>query len=71
MRHLEAQVALEYGVDTPAYWRAVSDRLSHRLATNRFAPVNGRYASAEAERAHRWLIRVTAAYRALARASVN
>ena len=38
VRRLEAQQAGVHGVDTPAYWRAMSDRLQEHLATSRFAP---------------------------------
>jgi hypothetical protein len=57
VRGLEAQLSAEHGVDNPAYWRAMSDRLQEALASNRFA---------HTERAHRWLTRVAGAYGALA-----
>lgn len=60
VRRLEAQLAVEHGMDNPAYWRAMSDRLQETLAGNRFQP---------GERAHRWLARVAGAYRALAASS--
>lgn len=66
VRQLEADMANRYGADTPAYWRAMSDQLAQRVTTHRFAPTGGRYADRAAERAHRWLVRVAAAYRALA-----
>ena len=66
VRKLEAQLAARHGVDTPAYWRAMSLRLEEALSTNRYAPVEGRYRSPGAEQAHRWLVRVATAYRALA-----
>jgi hypothetical protein len=66
VRRLEAQQAGEHGVDTPAYWRAMSDRLAEHLAASRFAPRPGWYRDPAAERAYAWLVRVAAAYRALA-----
>jgi elongation factor P hydroxylase len=71
VRRMEAETAVEHGVDTPAYWRAMSDRLAEHLATNRFAPVHGRYADQSAELAHRWLVRIASAYRALASTGVR
>jgi hypothetical protein len=71
VRRLEAQVAGEHGVDTPAYWGAMSNRLQEYLAGNRFAPVAGVQRDRAAERAHQWLVRVAAAYRALAATSVR
>jgi hypothetical protein len=71
VRRLEAQLAGEHGVDTPAYWRAMSDRLEGYVASNRFAPVPGMRQGRAAERAHNWLVRVAAAYRALAAPGVR
>lgn len=71
VRKLEARMAIEHGVDTPAYWRAMSDQLALQLAANRFAPVDGRYADRAAERAYRWLVRVASAYRSLATTGVG
>jgi hypothetical protein len=71
VRRLEAQQAGNHGVDTPAYWRAMSDRLQEHLATSRFAPVDGRYRDRAAERAYGWLVRCAAAYRALAATGVR
>lgn len=71
VRKLEAQMAIEHGVDTPAYWRAMSDQLAQQLAANRFAPVDGTYADRAAERAHRWLVRIASAYRSLATTGVG
>lgn len=67
VRRLEAHVATQYSVDTPAYWRAMSDRLAEALAVSRFAPINGRYRDRASERAYLWLVRVAGAYRALAK----
>jgi hypothetical protein len=61
VRRLEAAMAAEHGVDTPAYWRAMSDRLHEHL----------RRTQPRDERAHDWLVRVAAAYRALAGTSVG
>ncbi|HEX5400851.1 MAG TPA: hypothetical protein VFX16_00970 [Pseudonocardiaceae bacterium] len=69
VRKMEAKQAGEHGVDTPAYWRAMSDRLQDHLIVSRFAPVDGRYADQAAERAYGWLLRCAAAYRALAATS--
>lgn len=66
VRELEAQLAGDHEVDTPAYWRAMSQRLTEQLATTRFAPVDGCYPDDQARLAHRWLIRIAGAYRALA-----
>jgi hypothetical protein len=66
VRRLEAQAAVEYRIDTPEYWRAMSERLEHYLAGNRFAPAGGATADHATRRAYHWLERVTAAYRALA-----
>jgi hypothetical protein len=69
VRRLEARTAVEHGVDTPAYWRAMSDHLQEHLAGNRFAPAPGQ--DRAAERAYGWLVRVAAAYRALAEPGVR
>jgi hypothetical protein len=66
VRRLEAQLAARHGADTPAYWRAMSQRLDEALVTNRFAPVDGQYRDAASRRAHHWLVRVATAYRSLA-----
>jgi hypothetical protein len=71
VRRLEARTAGEHGVDTPAYWRAMSDRLQEHLAGNRFAPVPGLRQDRAAERAYSWLVRVASAYRALAEPGVR
>lgn len=80
VRRLEAQLAAVYGADTPAYWRAMADQLHAYLASARFAAMHGpRHAAGSgtvaaddpARRAHSWLVRVAAAYRALAATSVN
>jgi hypothetical protein len=71
VRRLEIETAVEHGVDTPAYWRTMSDRLAQHLATDRFAPVNGDYTDRSAERAHRWLVRIASAYHALAATGVR
>jgi hypothetical protein len=71
VRRLEAQLAGEHGVDTPAYWRAMSDRLRGYVVDNRFAPVPGVPRSRAEERAHNWLVRVATAYRALAAPGVR
>lgn len=65
VRRLEAQLSAEHGVDNPAYWRAMSDRLRETIASNRFAPQPGPECDA-AHDAYRWLVRVAAAYRSLA-----
>lgn len=65
VRRLEAQLSAEHGVDNPAYWRAMSEQLAETLASNRFAPEPGAERDA-AHDAHRWLVRVAAAYRSLA-----
>jgi hypothetical protein len=71
VRGLEAEVAVRHCVDTPAYWRAMSERLDRYVATSRFQPVDGRLADASADRAYRWLARVAAGYRALAATDVR
>jgi hypothetical protein len=77
VRRLEAQLAAEHGADTPAYWRAMADYLRDYLASPRFAAMHGpRHAAPvsstdPARRAYSWLVRVAAAYRALAATSVN
>jgi len=70
VRRLEAQMAAEHGADTPAYWRAMSDRLHEYLASARFSSVVSQQDDA-ARRAYGWLVRVAAAYRALAGTSVG
>ena len=69
VRRLEALMAEEHGADTPAYWRAMSDRLHEYLASSRFA--GGPPRDDAARRAYFWLVRVAAAYRALAGFSVG
>lgn len=64
VRRLEAQVAGRHGVDTPAYWRAMSDRLREALADN-VLTLDGQVRDATPE-ARRWLARVATAYHALA-----
>jgi hypothetical protein len=64
VRRLEALMAAEHGADTPAYWRAMSDRLHEYLASARFASAPPR--DEAGRRAYFWLVRVAAAYRALA-----
>jgi hypothetical protein len=71
VRRLEAQLANEHGVDTPAYWRAMSDRLQGYVINNRFAPETGTQHNRASERAHNWLVRVAAAYGALAQPGVR
>jgi len=61
VRRLEAAMAAEHGADTPAYWRAMSDRLHEYL----------RRTQPRDDRAHGWLVRVAAAYRALAGTSIG
>jgi hypothetical protein len=69
VRRLEAQMAAEYGADTPAYWRAMSDRLHEYLASPRFA--GGPPKDEATRKAYDWLLRVTSAYRALASINVG
>jgi hypothetical protein len=71
VRKLEAQMAAEHGVDTPAYWRAMSEQLNQYVADDRFRPVDGTSRTAAATRAHGWLLRVAAGYRALAATSIG
>ncbi|HYS38030.1 MAG TPA: hypothetical protein VEO01_20630 [Pseudonocardiaceae bacterium] len=74
VRRLEAQMAAEHGADTPAYWRAMSERLHAYLASPRFKSVAGpdsAQCDEAARRAYGWLVRVAAAYRALAATSVS
>jgi hypothetical protein len=77
---LEARLAAVHGADTPAYWRAMADHLRDYLASPRFAAMNRPRHSAlappvsgedPARRAHSWLVRIAAAYRALAATSVH
>jgi hypothetical protein len=74
VRRLEAQLAAEHGADTPAYWRAMAEQLHQYLGSARFADVRGSSpsggpADVAARRAYNWLVRVAAAYRALAATS--
>ncbi|HEY3610327.1 MAG TPA: hypothetical protein VGL06_22700 [Pseudonocardiaceae bacterium] len=74
VRRLEAQMAAEHGADTPAYWRAMSERLHAYLASPRFKAMtgpDGQSRDEAARRAYGWLVRVAAAYRALAATSVR
>jgi hypothetical protein len=74
VRRLEAQMAAQHGADTPAYWRAMSDRLHAYLASPRFRAMttqNTPPADEAARRAYGWLVRVAAAYRALAATSIG
>ena len=74
VRRLEAQMAAEHGADTPAYWRAMAERLHAYLASPRFKSVAGpdsAQCDEAARRAYGWLVRVAAAYRALAATSVS
>jgi hypothetical protein len=67
-------MAAEHGADTPAYWRAMSDRLHAYLASPRFQSMttpNAQPCDEAARRAYGWLVRVAAAYRALAATSVR
>jgi hypothetical protein len=68
VRRLEARMAEQHGADTPAYWRAMADQLHEYLASPRFSTVRRDEAG---RRAYRWLVRVAAAYRALAGTSVG
>lgn len=69
VRRLEAAMAAEHGADTPAYWRAMADRLHQYLGSARFA--GGPPKDEASRRAYGWLVRVAAAYRALASTSVS
>jgi hypothetical protein len=69
VRRLEAQMAEQHGADTPAYWQAMANRLHQYLAGPRFA--GGPPADDAGRRAYGWLVRVAAAYRALASTSVR
>jgi hypothetical protein len=74
VRRLEAQMAAQHGADTPAYWHAMSDRLHAYLASPRFRSMNTpntQPCDEAARRAYGWLVRVAAAYRALAATSVR
>jgi hypothetical protein len=77
VRRLEAQMAAEHGADTPAYWHAMSDRLHAYLASPRFRSMNTPNTpntppcDEAARRAYGWLVRVAAAYRALAATSMQ
>jgi hypothetical protein len=64
VRRMEARLAAEHGADTPAYWRAMSETLRDYLADPKFRGVTDR--GEDHVRAHGWLTRVAAAYRALA-----
>jgi hypothetical protein len=68
VRRLEARMAEEHGADTPAYWRAMADQLQEYLASPRFSTGPRDEAT---RRAHGWLVRVAAAYRALAGINVG
>jgi hypothetical protein len=75
VRRLEAQLAIEHGADTPAYWCAMADRLHEYIACSRYAATNTQARTPPcatddpARRAHAWLLRVASAYRALAATS--
>jgi hypothetical protein len=69
VRGLEARMAAEHGVDNPAYWAAMAEKLSEYIAGDRFAPVEGVARGSAEARAHGYLVRVAAGYRALSATS--
>jgi hypothetical protein len=66
VRRLEAELAARYGVDTPAYWRAMSDRLHEYLTSPDFTQRRAEIADVPLTRGDTWITRVAAAYQALA-----